>query len=336
MLSTTIVIPTHRRPNILRRTLDGLKILDAPVGGFDVLVVDNADDPTTVAEVARAARAGLPVTTIVAPEGGAARARNEGARRAQGEFVLFIDDDVIPGARDMLVRHLETHESHPRAFVAGECEYLPELLEAFTSTPFGRWRVQLEQQWESEREGRPLGGGCVQIHTMSARNFSVRRELFWELNGFDERYPFAGAEDQDLSNRARAAGCALVLNKAIRVQHNESWMGLDQFCRRQQLGAHSVVYLAREFPDHLLGSDFYRENWPLTRGDPKRVAVKKRLKGLFSRPRALAGVTKLVHWAEATPLPERYLRRLYWAIVGLHLFRGVHDALSAVEAQRPR
>ena len=40
-------------------------------------------------------------------------------------------------------------------------------------------------------------------------DLSLRRELFWEVGGFDQEYPVAGAEDQDFSWRAILAGLSL-------------------------------------------------------------------------------------------------------------------------------
>ena len=326
-LSTSVIIPTYRRADALRRTLAGLLVIAPPADGMEVVVVDNADDRDTRAVVAEAGAQGLPVMCLVASRGGAAAARNSGARQARGSCLVFMDDDMVPTNDAMLKLHLETHERFGRALVVGRWTYPPEILSSFGASPFGRWRMDLERSWAGAREHRPLGVGCIEVHTVSASNLSIDRGLFWQLGGFNERYPYAGAEDQDLSNRAVDAACRLVLNKEIHTHHYESWISFAQYCRRQERGAHSVVHLSREFPDRFRDSAFVRENQPVTPGDTCGLVLKKRLKAVLSTPLPLAIIGKLVTVAERKGLPERELRRVYWSVAGLFLFRGFRCAL---------
>ena len=52
---------------------------------------------------------------LVASRGGAAAARNSGARQARGRWLVFMDDDMVPTNEAMLKLHLETHERFGRA-----------------------------------------------------------------------------------------------------------------------------------------------------------------------------------------------------------------------------
>lgn len=64
---------------------------------IEIIVIDDCSTDDTV-EVARAAlaRSGLPGCLVrCTANGGPARARNEGVRRSQGEFVAFLDSDDI-------------------------------------------------------------------------------------------------------------------------------------------------------------------------------------------------------------------------------------------------
>jgi GT2 family glycosyltransferase len=323
----SVVIPTYRRAPVLRQTLDGLAAVEGP-SEIEVVVVDNAGDDQTERVVREARSDGLNVALSVATRRGAAHARNEGARLGTGDYLLFLDDDMIPRRPDMVQLHLDTQARYERALVAGDWRYHPTTLEAFESTPFGRWRVELEEGWRLGRVAAELDDRCINVNTVSASNFSIAAELFWSLDGFDERYPYAGAEDQDFSMRAVHAGCSLILNRDIQVDHNETWLDFNQFCLRQERGAHSVVHLVRAFPDELTRGDFYRENWPVSPDDPPRRVIKKTVKSVCSRELPLRLLRHGVRAAERTRAPERLLRRVYAAIVGLHTFKGVRDALD--------
>lgn len=89
----SVVIPTFRRPDALRRALTSA-LAQVDTGAFEVVVVDN--DPNRSAEaVVRALQAGasVPVIYAHAPIPGVANARNAGVAASRGDFIAFLDDD---------------------------------------------------------------------------------------------------------------------------------------------------------------------------------------------------------------------------------------------------
>lgn len=91
----SIIIPTYNRPSILPRAV--ASALAAAPEGSEIIVVD---DQSNTAKVALHAAANDPRLKIVTNTGdkGAAGARNFGVSNAQGEVILFLDDDdeMIP------------------------------------------------------------------------------------------------------------------------------------------------------------------------------------------------------------------------------------------------
>src|SRR5690606_35875991 len=77
--SFTVVVPTSRRPALLREALASVAAQTLPPD--QVVVVDDAGDPGTQAVVA-----GFPGYTY---------ARNDGAALARGEWIAFLDDDDL-------------------------------------------------------------------------------------------------------------------------------------------------------------------------------------------------------------------------------------------------
>ncbi len=90
----TVVVPTYRRAHDLMHCLGALQAQDA--AGFEVVVVDNADDDALRAAVARlepgAARS---LRYVSEPLLGLHHARHAGARAAAGRLLLYIDDDAV-------------------------------------------------------------------------------------------------------------------------------------------------------------------------------------------------------------------------------------------------
>ena len=91
----TVIIPAFNEEAYLRATLDSIRSAASYLRTrsdveVDVIVVDNNSDDGTAA-VAR----DMGATVVREPEQGVARARNTGARHAEGDLLVFIDADVI-------------------------------------------------------------------------------------------------------------------------------------------------------------------------------------------------------------------------------------------------
>lgn len=134
----------------------------------------------------------------------AAAARNLGARQADAEILLFIDSDCI--AEPELVERLLHRHSQGYQIVGGsiapgtedywmQCDHMLIFADFLPSTQAG------------ERSFLPSG------------NCSIRRDLFFSLNGFDERFPGAAGEEVDLCLRLRKAGHSLFFDPTAQVNH---------------------------------------------------------------------------------------------------------------------
>ncbi|HEX6911670.1 MAG TPA: glycosyltransferase, partial [Longimicrobium sp.] len=100
MTRVAVCVPTHRRPESLRRLLLALdaQALPAPAPEVEVLVVDNdaAGSARAVAE-ACAPLLRWPLRYAVEPERGISAARNRLAALAGGaEWLAWVDDDEEP------------------------------------------------------------------------------------------------------------------------------------------------------------------------------------------------------------------------------------------------
>jgi GT2 family glycosyltransferase len=329
--SISVVIPTFRRPDALHATLEALTSVEHGAADVEVVVVDDGADASTE-RVARAHDGGaINVRYASQTRKGAAAARNHGARIAEGELLIYCDDDVIVEP-DHLYRHLAARQDHDDPLVNGVSGLLADTHASFRATAFGRLRLQLEHGYEQEADGRALGNDRFEAPFLSARNLAVRRGLFWELGGFDDSFPYAGAEDQDLSLRARHAGCLLIRDHSIRIAHNEQTLTLEQFCTREERSGQTVVVLARKFPAEGAQRRLVTENGPIRRCDPPALMAKKLAKSVLARDHALTALHRTVNALEHVPLQESHRHRLYRGLIGLHIYRGVHSGSFAPES----
>jgi GT2 family glycosyltransferase len=328
--TVSFVVPTYRRPATLRITVAALLRVDYPPEHFEVVVVDDGSGDETRDVVADLGRGpGARLVYLEQPNSGAATARNRGARAATGDLLIFVDDDIVVEPSH-IHDHLAVPGSRSDTLVNGHWEF-PETLElALAGTPFGRFRLEVEA-WVKEGVSKvPLPDGRLEPSAVTACNLGIPRAVFWKLDGFDETFPFAGYEDQELSYRAVEAGFRLVYDRRIRLIHNDQRLTLQQFCERQRRGACTAVHLAARHPEAFARRPLILENGPITRSDPRRTAVKKVLKRAMATPPALAGVHVGVKFLERVAPDSRLLRRAYWSVCGLYIFQGVRDGFGAV------
>jgi glycosyltransferase involved in cell wall biosynthesis len=314
-------MPTFRRPVALRESLLALIDQDYPIGSFEVIVVDD-DGDAVASELVKGLPVGGPAIRVESQvRCGAAAARNRGARVAVGDMLLFIDDDIVVSP-DHLARHAKTHHAADRTLVNGAWEFSPVVFARLQATAFGRFRIDLERHFQEQAMGSHIHDGIVSMPMLGSWNLSLARELFWEIDGFDEDFPVAGAEDQDFSLRARRAGCELWLDTKIVCLHNDDRLDLLAYCAREERSAQTMPVIARKFPDEFAGSAYVNENRPMRADDTAALKIKKAVKAALATPAMLAGLHVGVRAAERCRLPDAVLRRAYTAMLGLHLYRG--------------
>ncbi len=129
-MRVSVVIPTHRRHDMLTRCLEGLCAQVTPP--FEVIVVED-ETVATIEPILERFRDRLPVRMKLSG-GGKGNTRNVGIRSVEGDLILLLDDDVVP-APDLVARHVADHlERHPdpAAMVLGQVKRHPDItLNAF-------------------------------------------------------------------------------------------------------------------------------------------------------------------------------------------------------------
>ena len=195
----SVIIPTLRAGNDLRRALESLGS-DKTAPPHEVVVVFNAPIPSDI-EVSRyhpCARALENMRNL-----GFAKACNLGAKESEGEFLAFINDDMVVGEGwlDALLTRMRESET----LAAGG----RILSENGKYVDFGGgsiniigWGFQIEHGEPVEREGFVVRDV---LPFACGGNFAIKRSLFEEAGGFDGGY-FAFYEDVDLGWRLHLMG----------------------------------------------------------------------------------------------------------------------------------
>ena len=170
---------------------------------------------------------------IVTEEGPLAKIRNLGAKRASGNYLVFIDDDVVCSvdwlkamscAFDRGVAGVSGPARIPKEcrgnrdifrfeFFAG---LLSEIIPGFIS-PWGMHSLA------SSKENCSYEG---EVDYLEACNMGFNAAVFWQLGGFDERYGGVGEwSEPDLCFRIREAGHKLWFARDAKLDHRPSQAG---------------------------------------------------------------------------------------------------------------
>jgi glycosyltransferase involved in cell wall biosynthesis len=243
-MRTSVVVLTFERPDALALVLRGLA--RQRVLPLEVVVTEDGAAPETRDCVARA-RAGFPVplTHLTQEHRGPrmSRARNRGIAAAGGEYLVFLDGDMVP-ARRFVADHQGF--ARPGSLVQGSrvlasAERTRALLAggrvdvSFLDPGLDRRRHLLRAPWLRDLWGRPHR----RRDGAKSCNLAFWRADLLALNGFNEGMEGWGLEDAELVQRAFHLGLV----------------------RRDLRMGGAAVHLWH--PPHVLGAD--NPNWPVLR-----------------------------------------------------------------------
>ena len=182
----SVIIATWNGAPVLARTLEAMTALTAPDAGFEIIVVDNASTDDTP-EIIEGFKDRLPLTHLHEARRGKAHALNTGIEAAQGDFLVFTDNDVIPDP-DWL-----------RAYEAA----------AIAHTDYGFFMGQIRHDWAKKpphwlkqlgAAGMSYGGtpvdlreGPIPRHQTKGGNMAVRRSTLGDVrNRTDDATNYMG------------------------------------------------------------------------------------------------------------------------------------------------
>jgi len=209
----SILVATRNRAGSLRALLASLDRLSPPPVPSEVISADNgsADDTPAILKTWCSAAPGRRVVRVEQP--GKARALNAAVRVATGQWLVFLDDDVVV-APDYLTEVWRFCERSDCAAAQGTILWPP----AATADPSIVAKLRLfpdmVPQVNRPADWRP--------RNLVGANMVVRREMLMKVGGFDERLGPGAAgfgEDDDLTARILTAGGKLGYMAAAKVVH---------------------------------------------------------------------------------------------------------------------
>ena len=226
-MAVTVVVPYFEAPEALALTLAGLEGQTYPRELFEVVVVDDGSDPPLELDQP------TPLRVRVIDQKdlgfGAARARNNGARAAAGDILLFLDCDMVPEA-EWLASHARWHHAACDLMTLGfrrHVDFEGIDADAVRGRPGSLEELLAERpvqrpEWierRMERTDELTADSDDIFRVVTSGNFGMSAAFFAEVGMFDESFTQWGAEDIEFGWRAYALGAVLAPERGALCWH---------------------------------------------------------------------------------------------------------------------
>jgi len=210
----SVVIPTCSRNDLLALCLSrlGYDAQQLERTKYEVIVTDDGPNSEAKSLIEKS----YPwVRWVAGPKKGPAANRNNGARYATGDWLVFIDDDCLP-EMNILNKYIEGINDN-------------EKINVFEGS------ITAAGERTSPLEYAPINtvGGALW-----SCNFAIRKHFFEDLAGFDENFRFPHMEDVDLRTRIASSHEDIVFLRSARVIH--PWRKITD---GKKLGSYQEMYV---------------------------------------------------------------------------------------------
>lgn len=178
-LSISIVVPTYKRPALLKRCLDMLVMQVFPASEYEIIVVSDGTDSSTKTMIDSTYKGPNDKQLIkyieLSSNRGPAAARNEGWKCAAGRLIAFTDDDCVP------------------------CTYwLQRMWSAFLQKQFWAASGKIIVPLSSRPTDYEQNIARMEKASFITANCCCTKKALELVGGFDERFLVAWREDTDL------------------------------------------------------------------------------------------------------------------------------------------
>jgi glycosyltransferase involved in cell wall biosynthesis len=225
----SVVVPTYNRYDILTRCLQSLFDQTAAPSTYEVIVIDDGSTdgtPEMVKEMTTKAPCNL--IYIRQKNSGRSRARNVGVLAAHGEYIIFLDGDMVV-KRAFVTAHLAAHHK-PGLVVNGPVVNTPVLVDP----NIGPQKIK-----DFSRAFFATG------------NVSIAREKLITAGLFDEDFVEYGWEDLELGERLRKMGFKAIKSPAacsFHLQPRLTFENIPSLIAKEKERGHMGVLFYRKNP----------------------------------------------------------------------------------------
>ena len=230
----SIIVPTFKRQASLKRLLESIARQSWPRETLEVIIVDDQSGESLNGVVQEFSNA-YAVRWMTSEIKGRPGARNAGAEAANGDMLIFVDDDMELQA-GFIDGHVKAHEEFPNCVVSGR------IVSARNSTII--WNILLDERFDLHEKHVAKSPDNLEFTCVFTGNLSLKRDIFRKLGGFDEvTFTYYGGEDFDFGIRCCKAGITIVHAHFAVARHFERDVNRRNFAEKTRWAAASMIVL---------------------------------------------------------------------------------------------
>jgi GT2 family glycosyltransferase len=215
----SIIIPTRNNRKLLQNAIESIR-RHTDYKQYEILVIDNGSTEPGAIEYLASLPAGCQVHRW-ADRFNYSAINNFGVRHAQGEQLLFLNDDVEVVSPDWLTAMLE-HAERPEVGAVGARLLYEDgrIQHAGVVVGINEGAANAFRRRRGDAPSPRLAELVREVSAVTGACMMVRRQVFDEVSGFDETMPVI-FNDVDLCLRIRHRGYAVVYTPHAQLYHYE-------------------------------------------------------------------------------------------------------------------
>ena len=232
----SIIVPVFNRPDEVDELLQSL--VGQTLKDFEVVIVEDGSEKPCK-DVCDKYAGKIDVKYFMKKNSGPGQSRNYGAERANGEYLIVLDSDVVLPEGYLKAVDDELNREPSDAFGGPDCAH-----DSFTET-----QKAISYSMTSFFTTGGIRGGKKKLDKFYPRSFNmgIRRDVYKRLGGFSK---MRFGEDIDFSIRIFKAGCKCRLFPEAWVWHKRR-TDMRKFFRQVYNSGIARVNLYKKYPESL-------------------------------------------------------------------------------------
>ena len=309
MIKISVIIPTWKRAYELNEVCKGLCLQTFKTSEFEVIICDsNSNDGTK--KIVESYKQKINIILIHSKVNAQSIKRNDGAKLAKGEILIFLDDDVIPST-SLLETYFKIHQSSKNKVLLGLSLFSKKKEK---QSNFIKYRNYRSKRVLSLSENVPS-------NNFVSMNFSIKKSDFFKIGLFDEEFINYGGEDHDFPCRMEKLDFKSIMIPKAKSEHIEPNPILINRMKKIYISArYGFVPLKNKFPDFFknrtLGILELFEN-------DKKTSIKKFFISLVLSQVLIKRLIAFLHWSDNKNY--LYISIFYRLVFAAAYYEGVKD-----------
>jgi glycosyltransferase involved in cell wall biosynthesis len=297
----SVIIPTFNRNDLLVNCLSSLLTkIDSLI---EIIIVNDSEQNTIDLPIHLFSKQ---VKIYSNPKQGVASARNYGASKANGDLLIFIDDDMLVNS-EAISSCVDFICKNEKSVYNANWEYSSESNEILNKTSFGRFLISIHfnslKGWNNNPKDWSINR-YYKCDGITSQFLGIKKIDFEEVGGYNENFPFAGFEDYEFWIRLKKQGINAFIDTQVLITHNE----LDKLSPKQ--------WFARKFRGGIT------QKVAVDLGFKELKRNESRLKSIVFNILYIIQPTILFLINRKTKILDRFSFKVFKALTGANLSKG--------------